>query len=120
MPFLIGERTHASLHRPEDFSIRLVDRVAVKGKTTGVRLYEVLDASSPRDRELRERTRPVLHAAHAAYAERRFDEALRLLQEARTLDPDDRVLILLSERCARYHQSPPPDSWDGIEALTHK
>ncbi len=42
--FLIGENTFNSLENPEKYSIRMVDRVAVKGKAMAVRLYEVLDA----------------------------------------------------------------------------
>ena len=46
-PFLIGEHTYASLDVPHRFSLRMVDRVAAKGKKKAVSLYEVLDAETP-------------------------------------------------------------------------
>ncbi|MCA9567904.1 MAG: GAF domain-containing protein, partial [Myxococcales bacterium] len=119
-PFLIGESTFRALQRPERFSLRLVDRVAVKGKTEGVRLYEVLDAAHDDRREAKESTRPLLEAATEHYAARRFAAALDLAEQARAMDPIDPVLSILAGRCARYHREPPPPEWNGIEALTHK
>ncbi len=118
--FLIGQKTFDSMTDRGRFSLRCVDRVAVKGKVQGIRLYEVLDALPPQLREYRERTRSRLDEALAAYADRHFDDAVAMLAEARALDPGDAVLEILEERCARYVLTPPPESWQGFEALTHK
>ncbi len=118
--FLVGQKTYDAMTERERFSFRCIDRVAVKGKVEGIRLYEVLDALPPDLRDLREATRPRLDAALAAYSERRFAEAEGLLREARSTDPRDAVLEILEERCARHARTPPPDGWKGFEALTHK
>jgi len=120
VPFLIGEQTYDRLADPERFSIRQIDRVAVKGKSYGVRLYEVLDAERPERRALKERTRELLHGARVAYEQRRFGEACEALEQAIAIDPADRVLDIVLGRCRKYEFAPPPESWQGFETLSHK
>ncbi len=119
-PMLIGQETHDRLRDPHTFSLRLVDRVAVKGKTEGVRVYEVLDAETPERRARKERTRPLLERAWACYMGRDFSDALTALRDAYALDPSDVVLSLLAQRCEQYLAVPPPPSWDGSTSLHHK
>ncbi|MGA3122659.1 MAG: hypothetical protein ABSF69_17980 [Polyangiaceae bacterium] len=89
------------------FAFRLVDVVAVKGKTKAVGVYELLGVSSEdlRDRE-RMRT---YEAAHAAYVRRDFAAALTLLQACEGDGPAE----VLAARCRRYLAEPPPQDWDG-------
>ena len=58
--FLIGEHTFQSLTEPQDFAIRRVDRVAVKGKNAAVDVYEVIDAEAPERRAAKLGTRRLL------------------------------------------------------------
>jgi adenylate cyclase len=83
-------------------AFRLVDKVAVKGKRTAVRVYELLEAPRP---ELR-----VYEEAFAAYLGRDFARVKDLLQAL----PDDPPSRVLAERCdAMLGDAPPPD-WDGV------
>ena len=74
--FLIGGSTYQGLGEHHRFSIRHVDRVAVKGKQEAVDLYEVLDAEPPERRDRKERTRPFLHRGLAHYFNREFHDAV--------------------------------------------
>jgi adenylate cyclase len=90
------------------FVFRLIDLVAVKGKTQGVGVYELLGFSDEDIRGLE-----VAHAyerAHQAYAHREFDTALTLLEACKGDGPS----VVLAERCRRYLIAPPPPDWDGI------
>jgi predicted ATPase/class 3 adenylate cyclase len=118
--FLIGEQTMRRLADASRFSLRAVDRVAAKGKAEAMTLYEVLDVEDPPRRAAREATRGRLDEARTLYAARAFAESRRLLDEARGIDPHDRVLALLAERCTRYENDPPPVDWQGAEALDSK
>lgn len=120
VPLLIGHRTFDTLVAPEALSMRLVDWVAVKGKTTGVRLYEVLDAESDLRRAAKEATRELLASSFHLSHDRRFADALAMVDKAIAIDPIDRVLRIHQERCARYAATPPPSSWTGVETLSHK
>jgi adenylate cyclase len=93
------------------FSFRLLDRVAVKGKAKGVRIYELLGSKGPRD--------PVFERyehALAAYFARDFVEAATIL-EAQLGDGPSRAL---RERCEALRRSPPPEDWEGVFAFTAK
>jgi adenylate cyclase len=92
------------------FEFRLVDRVAVKGKSRGVRVYELLAAAgglSPEARERRER----YERAFAAYQERRFAEALAGFE---ALAASDGASAAMAERARALQAEPPPADWDGV------
>jgi len=96
------------------FAFRLVDVVKVKGKTRGVRVYELLGAG-PLPDEVRERVSRY-ETAFAAYQDRRFAEA------AAHLDPQgsDAPSRALAERCRRLAVTPPPPDWDGVHEAHEK
>nr|WP_276509990.1 AAA family ATPase [Niveibacterium umoris] len=118
--FLIGQQTYNGLSDPEAFAIRMVDRVAVKGKNVAVELYEVLDADTPQRRAAKLATRDRLAAAMAQYFARDFKSAWAAFEQLAQEDPEDAVPPLFAERCVRYLQAPPPDDWQGFERLTQK
>ena len=117
---LIAEGTQRALRSPEIFSLRQVDRVAVKGKDVAIALYEVLDAEAPARREAKLATRERLQQAMAAYVGREFGAAQALFEQLCRDDPDDAVPPLFVERCLRYARQAPPADWSGVEKLTQK
>jgi adenylate cyclase len=88
------------------FSFRLVDVVAVKGKSQGVRVFELLGRGTVALSEEMSR----YEQAFDAYEQRRFAEALELLG----LQPDDPPSRVLAERCLGFLDTPPPDDWQGV------
>jgi adenylate cyclase len=89
------------------FVFRLLDRVAVKGKTQAIRIYELLGQKG----EAREMsaTIAVYEKAFAAYSARDFAGALAILEQ----QPGDRPSATLRERCRKFLHDPPPADWDG-------
>jgi predicted ATPase/class 3 adenylate cyclase len=118
--FLISEHTFRSLAEPDAFAIRLVDRVAVMGKITGVELYEVIDAETPERCAAKLATRALLGSAIEQYFGRDFKAARAAFERVSCEDPDDAVPVLFAERCARYLREPPPRDWNGFEHLNRK
>jgi predicted ATPase/class 3 adenylate cyclase len=118
--FLISAHTFQSLTGQEEWAIRMVDRVAVKGKNAAVDIYEVIDAEAPERRAAKLSTRQILGSAMQRYFGRQFEEARVLFGQASAEDPKDAVPMLLAERCLRYLQTPPPEDWQGFEKLTSK
>jgi adenylate cyclase len=90
----------------ERFAFRLVDRVAVKGKTRGILVYELL-GPLPRPREERIFR---YEKALEAYWGRDFEGAIRELEGSKD-DPPSRVL---EARCRLLRAEPPPPDWDGV------
>ena len=117
---LIAEQTYLGMRACEAVSVRLVDRVAVKGRAVAVDLYEVLDAETPARRAVREGTRALLEAAIERYTGRDFVGARTLFVDMLAQDGDDAVAPQFIERCDRYQREPPPPDWQGFERLTSK
>jgi adenylate cyclase len=96
----------------EHFELRLLDRVAVKGKSRGIEVYELL---GPAGTLVPGTVRAYERALQAHWA-RDFAGAAAVL-ETQTEDPPSRALL---ERCRRYANAPPPADWDGLWVATSK
>ena len=95
------------------FAFRLLDRVAVKGRTEGLVIYELL--SERVDGKPQASWIDRYEQAFAAYQGGDFAAALRLF-EALEDDPPSR---LLAGRCREFLQHPPAN-WNGIHGFTSK
>lgn len=118
--FLIGEDTYNGLDMKESFSLRLIDRVAVKGKGKAVRLYEVLDAETEERRAKKEAGIKNLEAGMEAYYNRDFRLAFKIFNNCIHEDPEDNVYHIFARRSKNYQLNPPGEDWEWFEKLTEK
>ena len=95
---------------------RLLDTVAVKGKTKGVKIYTV--KRNPGEKE--SRAWDLHNQAMELYYKRDFTQAISRFQETLALLPDDYNAASLMERCRAYQIDPPPEGWDGVEVMKTK
>jgi len=96
------------------FDFRLLDLVAVKGKTEAIKIYELLGEKGAGS-AMRE-TVQAYEAAFQAYVARNFDEAIVILAQN---DNDPPSAILLN-RCHAFEETPPPEDWQGVHVSTSK
>ncbi|MCL2126808.1 MAG: HAMP domain-containing protein [Treponema sp.] len=95
---------------------RLLDTVAVKGKTRGVKIYTVKRALSPAETA----AWPVHNSGMELYYHRSFGEAAEKFKEAYRLLAKDSNAERMYRRCMEYAVSPPPEGWDGVEVMKTK
>jgi adenylate cyclase len=99
----------------ENYFIRLIDTVKVKGKTKPTNLFSVeADGSN-----YHEEFFGVYQKAIKSYQMGNWTTAVEYLSEAATLAPDDRVVDILLDRCREFEKDP-PKQWDGAIALQTK
>jgi adenylate cyclase len=91
----------------EAFAFRLVDVVAVKGRTRGVRVYELLGRA---DAAVDRGPQRAYERALERYWARDFGGALAILEPQLT-DPPSHVL---AERARALAANPPPAEWNGV------
>jgi predicted ATPase/class 3 adenylate cyclase len=118
--FLIGEHAFQSLKDPAAFPMRLVDRVAVVGKTAPIDLYEVIDAEAPERRQAKMATAGLMQSAMRKYFDRDFAGAHAEFEAMGRQDPLDPLPKLFAERSARYLQRAHSKKWQGFEKLDLK
>ncbi|MDR2535780.1 MAG: HAMP domain-containing protein [Treponema sp.] len=117
---LISESVYAELQKTAadgpGLYFRLLDTVAVKGKTKGVKIYTVKRSLSPGEAA----AWPVHNAGMELYYRRSFREAAEKFKEVyRLLDKDPNAENLY-RRCAEYAANTPPPGWDGVEVMKTK
>jgi adenylate cyclase len=102
----------------EEFLLREVDAVRVKGKKQPVIIFELLGWAG---NSLR------LHSflaefaeALQAYKERQWEKALLLFSQLARAQPNDGPTQIYLERCRLLMASPPSADWDGVFVMEGK
>ena len=114
---LITESLYAELSPGEEpLFFRLLDTVAVKGKSQGVKIYTVKRALSGPEAK----AWPLHNAGMELYYRRSFREAAMRFREVNALIPGDFNAVSLFKRCAAYAANPPPENWNGVEVMQNK
>lgn len=88
--------------------MRELDKVAVKGKSEPLQIFEPLNASNIALREPYEK-------ALALYRAQKFNDAIEIWDSL-----DDGPSRVMAERARMFLQSPPPQPWDGGWVMTSK
>ena len=97
------------------FVFRRIDRVAVKGKSKCIDVYELLgEVGADIPNRARART---YEQALALYLNRDFVGAAALLEPQAATDPPSAVLF---ERCQSLAKTPPPIDWAGVFVAASK
>lgn len=95
---------------------RLLDTVAVKGKTRGVRIYTV----SRRLNAVEQRGWERHNEAMKVFYNRDFPAAIEGFEGVLSMLANDPVAEMMLERARQYINVPPPDGWDGVEVMKSK
>ncbi len=117
VPILITDFVYRALAHSEEFCLREVDRVTVRGKTEPVIIYEVFDADPPEIIEQKKSIQNELIAALAFYKLGRFPKSLEMLALCRAGCPTDPITEIYTKRCEHYRDHPPESTWTGISRI---
>jgi adenylate cyclase len=96
------------------FDFRLLDWVAVKGKTDAIKIYELLGPKG--EGSEMNGTVAAYETAFDAYVARNFEKAIAILEQNNT-DPPSAILL---NRCRAFRQTPPPEDWRGVHVSMSK
>src|SRR6267378_3739836 len=114
---LIGEAA-AELVR-ESYTLQLVDRVVLKGKTRPLKIFTIVDrADVPLEQPLLEYLENY-RIAQDTYASGAFEKAIARFQACLQYQPEDRLIEMYIERC-RALMARPPQEWTGVHYAAHK
>ncbi|MGD1850570.1 MAG: response regulator [Cyanophyceae cyanobacterium] len=112
---LVSQQFVDNLGNPEEFELRLLDRVVVKGRSEPISIYEVVDGElDSKVRELKIALRGDFEAAIALYQDQQWAAALSKFSEINIKNPDDKPVKVYIQRLGELFQTPVSNSWDGV------
>jgi len=99
---LISHYTFLQLSDPNEYAMRVIDRVQVKGKTSFVSVYEVFEPDSPVVRSAKLATKIEFETAVLYFYQRSYWEAQKRFRRCLEACPDDTVAQSYLERCQNH------------------
>lgn len=116
--FCIGESVRAFLG--DDFLLRTIGLLVVKGKTKPVRVFEVYEEISKPTGKYDHAWIHAYEAGFNLYLERKFTEAAAKFEGCLATQPDDFCSTEYLADCRRLLEKPPGPEWSGILKLDSK
>lgn len=118
--FIITAETYGRLVSPEDYCVRFLDKVLVKGKTEALDLYEVYDSDPTEQRELKQTTQDEYSEALGLYYERDFTGAQAKLFGVLQRNPKDKVAWHHLVQATNALEQGVADNWAGVTTMENK
>jgi adenylate cyclase len=116
---ICSEATRRQLRRPEDFVLRELDSIKVKGKNEPIVIYEVMRFSSDK-REFALRIKSLFEEGLNKYRARDFEGAMHMMLQILQFSAQDGPASVFLERCEYYKENPPSEIWDGVWVMKTK
>ncbi len=105
----------------DDFLVRRLGLIVLKGKTTPTVVYEVLaEKSDPASSKMKPEIVARYEEAFDHFLARRFDQASAGFAACEKVYPDDYCVQNYLAASRQYEVIPPPDDWDGRIVMTTK
>jgi len=114
---LVGEATMQAVKGR--LSSRLVDRVAVKGKTKPIGIYELLSDSLTVEASVA-KAMNAYREGLSRYFDQQWDQARAQFETVLQLKPSDGPSNLMIKRCETMKLNPPGVDWDGVTIMQDK
>ena len=113
-PLIISDALVSALPSDHPYLLRPLELVRVKGRTTPVTIYEVINAHPEATRTERLSTLDQMKIAFERYKIGDIEAALVQLREAQVCCPLDPLPKLLIERCEDLQKKGLPEHWSGV------
>ncbi|HEY9888073.1 MAG TPA: adenylate/guanylate cyclase domain-containing protein, partial [Candidatus Obscuribacterales bacterium] len=98
---LISHHTFLQLSNPNDYAMRVIDRVQVKGKVAYVSVYEVFEPDPLPQREGKLKSRTEFENALALYYQKCHYEAAQKFRHCLEVCPTDTIAQSYYDRCCK-------------------
>ncbi len=116
---MIGPETYEDI-KDKGFVTRMLDDIRVKGKETGVRVYELIAEDESEVSAEKKQVIELYLKGLELYRDMQFTDAKQKFEAALEIDPDDGPSKTYLGRCEQYVIDPPEPDWDRIFTFTEK
>ena len=117
---LLTQDSLARIEKPENFHLRYLGQVQVKGKNERVGLMECFDGDEPEQAEKKLATLEIFQEGLDRYLGKDFSGALNAFQQVLQENPGDKVAQHFQVKAVHYMNEPAPEDWTGVEMMRGK
>ncbi len=112
---LISHHTYQEIQK-ENYLIREIDTLKLKGKEIPILIYEVFDCELPDNLAKKQAILELYNEGMEAYKQRDFEQAVVCFQQCLEIFPEDPASLKYAKRAAHFQHNPPqqidPHSWE--------
>jgi len=116
---ICSEFTKQNLVAPQNFLLRELDWIRVKGKSEPVTIFEVMRFNES-NKEKRASIKEIFEAGLALYRKKEFDKASTEMIRVLQIDAQDGPASVFLERCEHFTKHPPSHDWSGVWTMLTK
>jgi adenylate cyclase len=115
---MISQKTYIEVR--SQITSRELDIVEVKGKTEGVKVYELMGVKNIIDNNVKENLIKKYEEALNLHRIRKWESAIHIFADILKLFPNDGPSLTLMARSQEYDRKPPGMEWNGVYHATEK
>jgi class 3 adenylate cyclase len=119
-PLLLSRETYDNLTNKEQFHLRHLGSVRLKGKHNLLNVMECFDGQDAIIFEKKLKTLPEFNRALALYHDQEFEQAVEVFKNILTLNPEDTTAGYFLRNAITYHREGIPENWTGAEEMIYK
>lgn len=117
---LISEEIHKRLRNPQDYQLRFLDRVVVKGRSEPIAVYEVLDVETAKIKDFKLKTLPEFEQGLEYYRQGELALAEACFQNILRVNSQDKTAQLYLDRLKYLSLEGLPKDWQGVWLFAEK
>ncbi len=117
---LLSEASLKNIAKPEEFFIRHLGSVQLKGKMESISIYECFNGSDIHEIEKKIASLPFFAEAMADYLNQAFAEAYEKFYHVLEIHPEDLTTKLFLNKTTHYLNNGIPHNWTGVEEMHNK
>ena len=109
---IISEAIYHQIKSNQDYLIRFIDNVKVKGKNKPIKIYEVFNADHPDIKNLKIKTQKEFSLGQEKFFQKDFVQAIYFFKKVIDLFPDDKTSLQYVKRSENFISCGICDDWD--------
>ena len=117
---ILTDSTLQQITHPEDFHLRCLGKVQVKGKQAPVVIHECFSGNSQEEIAKKEKSLPAFNKGMSRYLDKSFSDAIESFNKVISSHPEDRTTEFFIEKARRYIKNGVPENWAGVEEMLNK
>ena len=117
---ILTEATLQQIPHPEDFHLRCLGKVQVKGKQAPIVIHECFSGNSEEEIAKKEKSLPAFNKGMSRYLDKSFSDAIESFNKVISSHPEDRTTEFFIEKATRYIKNGVPENWAGVEEMLNK